>query len=247
MGRAMSRAALALGAIAGLAGCSYDAKFADCEVRCQVGQEDACPDGFSCVEGLCRVDGAGGTCLAPGEVTLRQTADDKVERSLVFGCTNPDQSTAAGSWYRVFSLADDGLGDGLDVTSVGLGICFAVGEPTVQVRIGSYGGDPGAATLDLAQITPISSVDVPIAATQISKTLEVPLPAEVPPGNLIVEVEVPDLEGTAQEVNVGFTAGSERTPGYVRSPLCGPAAPTTTTEAGLPNAHLVISVTGKPR
>jgi hypothetical protein len=197
--------------------------------------------------GLCRIEGAGSTCQAPGQVTLRQTSDDKPERSLVFGCTNPDQSTADGSWYRVFSLAQDGISTTFDVDHVTLGICFSVGDPTVQVKLGTYSGGAADPTLDLARITPITSKDVTIAATQISKTIDVPLTASIPANsNLIVEVAVPDLDGTGQQVNMGFTAGSELKPGYVRSPLCGPAIPTTTTGAGLSNARFVITVTGAP-
>lgn len=227
--------------------CSYGVKFEDCEVSCTGAGAEACPDGFSCVGGLCRIDGAGTECQAPGELTLRQTADDKVERSLVFGCTNPDTTTAPGSWYRVFPLAQEGIAATFDVTRVTFGVCFAVGSPTVQVKVGSYAGGAADASLDLAQVTTIQTVDVPVAATQISKTIDVPITAAVPPGNLIVELVVPDLEGTSQEVNMGFTAAAEEKPGYVRSPLCGPATPMTTSGAGLPNAHLVLSVTGTTR
>jgi hypothetical protein len=230
--------------------CSYGVKFEDCEVSCQVADEDACPDGFECVAGVCRVDGAGGACLAPGEMTLRQTVDDKVERSLVFGCTNPDQSTSDGGWYRVFSLPNQGITTPFDVSKVSLGICFAVGAtegPTVQVKLGTYGGGAADASLDLSKVTPINSKSVEIAPTQISKVVDIPITATIPPGsNLVVEVVVPDLEGTGQQVNMGFTAGGEMKPGYVRSPLCGPAVPMTTSGAGLPNARFVLTVTGTP-
>jgi hypothetical protein len=228
-----------------LSGCGYKVEFADCEVTCEGSGE--CPDGFSCMAGLCRVEGAGTECLAPGEVTLRQTDNDMVERNLVFGCTNPDTTTADGSWYRVFSLAQEGISTTFDVTKVTLGICFAVGEPEVTVRVGSYGGGAAGATLDLAQIANPQTATVPVMATQISKTIDIPITTSIPAGsNLIVEVAVPDLEGTGEQVNVGFTASSERKPGYVRSPLCGPAAATNTSGAGLPNARLVLTVTGTP-
>ena len=228
-----------------VAGCGYNVEFADCEVSCGPSME--CPDGFSCMAGLCRIQGAGAECLAPGEMTLRQTTNDMVERSLVFGCTNPDQTTADGSWYRVFSLAQSGVTSAFDVTKVTLGICFAIGTPDVVVKLGTYAGGATDATLDLARVTTLQMMTVPVEATQISRTIDIPLAASIPAGsNVIVEVAVPDLDGTGEQVNVGFTASSESKPGYVRSPLCGPGVATTTSGAGLPNAHLVLTVTGTP-
>jgi hypothetical protein len=242
----MFLASLAAGVIP-TTGCSYDLRFADCEVSCQGSAADACPDGFACMAGLCRVEGAGSACLSPGQVTLRQTADDKAERSLVFGCTNPDQSTSDGSWYRVFSLGAEGITTKFEVNHITLGICFAVGSPVVQVKLGTYGGGAADATLDVQKITPLKSTSIPIAATQISKTVDVPIAASVPAGNnLVIEIAIPDLDGTSQQVNMGFTAGTEAKPGYIRSPLCGPTVPTKTTGAGLPNARLVLTVTGAP-
>jgi hypothetical protein len=228
-----------------LSGCSYKVDFADCEVSCEGSGE--CPDGFSCMAGLCRVEGAGAECLAPGEVTLRQTADDMVQRNLVFGCTNPDTTTADGSWYRVFSPAADGIAGTFAVSKVTLGICFAVGDPEVTVRVGTYGGGVNDALLNLGLVDELQTATVPVQATQISKTIDIPLAASIPAGaNVIVEVAVPDLEGTGEQINVGFTGSNESKPGYVRSPLCGPAAASTTTSAGLPNARLVLTVTGTP-
>ena len=226
--------------------CSYGITFRDCEVTCQVSDPEACPEGLTCAAGVCRIEGAGASCLAPGEETLRQTADDKVERSLEFGCTNPDQSTAAGSWYRVFP-ANAGP---FTVSKVTLGICFSSGValgPNVDIHVGTYGGGANDQSLDLAKVARLNSAGVRVAPTQISRLVEVPLIATIPAGkNLIVEVEVPDFKGTGQELNMGFTAGGETKPGYVRSPLCGPAIATKTTAAGLPNAHLVLTVTGTP-
>jgi hypothetical protein len=239
-------------AVFGMAtGCSYGVSFRDCEVSCTGSGEDACPDGFECVANVCRVEGAAGACLAPGEMTLRQTADDKVERSLVFGCTNPDMTTSDGGWYRVFSLPAAGVDGGFSVTKVSLGICFAVGSvdgPTIGLKVGTYAGGAADAALDLSKVSPIKSASTEIAPTQISKVVDIPIQASIPAGsNLIVEIDLPDFEGTGQQVNMGFTASGEQKPGYVRSPLCGPATPMTTSGAGLPNAHFVLTVTGSPQ
>ncbi len=202
----------------------------------------ACPDDFTCMEGLCRSPGASGAC---GTITLRQTADDKVERSLEFGCTNGDGSSADTSWYRVFSLSEEGITNTFAVESISVGVCFAVGTPEITVKVGTYGGSPDDTTLALGNITMLGSAEVTVPATQISKVIEVPIAATVPAGaNLVVEVASPDLIGTGQQLNIGVTAAGESRPGFLRAPLCGTANPTKTTTAGAADAHLVLTVTG---
>jgi hypothetical protein len=191
------------------------------------------------------VPGQTGACVAGDVVTLRQTVDDKVERSIEFGCTNSDGTTPDSSWYRVFSLEASGVTGAFEVTGVTFGVCFAVGMPEVEVQIGTYGGSANDTTIDVAKVTPIRSTTVPIAATQISKVIEVPLAGTVTAGaNLIVEVSTPNLVGTGQQINIGITASDETRPGFVRSPLCGTTSPVTTMAAGAPDAHFVITVTG---
>lgn len=202
---------------------------------------EACPDGFTCMEGVCRAEGSTGPC---GTVTLRQTDNDTVERSLVFGCTNSDGTTPDTSWYRVFSLADEGITSTFAVESVGVGVCFAVGTPEITIKVGTYDGGAGT-TIDLADVSVLSSEMVTIQATQISRVIEVPIAASVPAGaNLIVEVESPDLVGTGQQINIGVTAADEDRPGFLRAPLCGTQTPTQTVAAGVPDAHVVLTVTG---
>ncbi len=192
---------------------------------------------------MCRVEGFGGTCGAGG-TTLRQTVDDKVERSLEFGCTNSDGTTPDTSWYRVFSLADEGVTTDFDVESVGVGVCFAVGTPEITVKIGTLAGAPGT-TLDPGDITMLKSANVTVQATEISKVIDVPIRTTVPAGSqLVVEVATPDQLGTGQQMTIGVTASNEERPGFLRAPLCGTASPTQTTTAGIPDAHVVITVTG---
>lgn len=202
----------------------------------------ACPDGFECREGLCRAEGATGAC---GTVTLRQTDDDKVERSLVFGCTNGDGTTPDQSWYRVFSLAEEGITSDFEIESIGVGVCFAVGTPEVTVSVGTYGGSPDDQVINVARVTTLDSADVTIEATQISKVIEVPLAASIPGGaNIVVEVASADLVGTGQQFTIGVTAADEARNGFLRAPLCGTINPTATATAGAPDAHVVLTVTG---
>jgi hypothetical protein len=201
----------------------------------------ACPDGFECMAGVCRALGATGACQAPGTVTLRQTDDDIVDRSLEFACSNADGTTAAASWYRVFPLDSAGF----DVTSVGVGVCFAVGTPMISVKVSQYGGSATDPQLDLTNVVPLGTANAAVEATQISKLIDVPVGATLQgSSNLLVEVSLPDLDGTGESIAIGVTAGDEAKPGYLKAPLCGTANAVTTTGAGVPEAHLVITVTG---
>ncbi len=239
-----------VGAVIAVTGCSYSVTFNDCEVTCQ--GSDSCPDSFTCVSGLCRAAGETGSCEAPGETTLRETADDKVDGTLKFGCTNTDTTTAEGSTYRVFSLANAGIAGTLHLDKVTIGICFSVAGsggsndvPMVTVNVGTYSGGAMDTTLDLTKVTKLKSTTVAIPATQITELVDAPIIADVPGGsNLIVEIEVADLNGTGQQVTIGSTANTQTQAAYIRSPLCSVTQPTSTTTAGEPNAHFVLTATG---
>jgi hypothetical protein len=162
----------------------------------------------------------------------------------VFGCTNPDGTTPDTSWYRVFSLDDEGIAGNFEIASVGVGVCFAVGEPEVTVKVGTLAGAPGV-SLDPDDITPLGSANATIQATNISKVIDVPLEATVPAGSqLVVEVRSPDQTGTGNQFTVGVTAADEERPAYLRAALCGTPNATQTTAAGVPDAHVVLFVTG---
>ncbi len=226
-----------------ITGCSYNVAFDDCQVTCQ--SSDECPGDLTCTANLCRVGGATGACSAPGTITVRQAMDDKVDRNLVVGCTNPDGTTPNESWFRLFSLAQSGVSGTFHVEHVTIGVCFAVGMPDVQLKLSTYGGGLNDTMLDVSKVTALAQNTVAIPPTQITELVQAPITTDVPAGSLLlVEVGVIDLNGTGEQFNMGMTAASETKPGYLKSPLCGPTAPTTTTAAGLPNAHVVLTVTG---
>jgi hypothetical protein len=243
--KARRQVVLGVASVVALTACSYNVTFEDCQVTCRTSTD--CPGDLMCLEDLCRVPGIAGACVAPGAETLRQAGDDRVASNIVIGCTNPDDTTADGSWYRLFSLAAEGITTSFQVERVTLGICVAIGTPEVQLKLALYAGGATDTILDLSKVTPLTSQTVAIPPTQITELVDVPISATVPAGSLLlVEVEIADLEGTGLEVNMGFTAAAETQPAYVRSPLCGPAVPTKTTFAMQPTAHLVLTVTGTP-
>jgi hypothetical protein len=180
-------------------------------------------------------------------MTLRQTTDDKVDVNLKFACTNTDSTTADGSWYRVFSLADAGVTTVFHVTEVTFGISTAVGNPSphVVVKLSTYTGGFSDAHLDTTKLTLLKMVDVVVPPTQITELVQAPIAADAPGNSLLVaEIVTSNLMGTGDQVNIGSTDSNETHAAYLLAPKCGTASPTTTTAAGLTGAAYVITVTG---
>jgi hypothetical protein len=238
----MATAALAAGTA-----CNYDVAFRDCQVECTGGGD--CPDSFSCVAGVCRIGGATGACGSGSgsgsSFTLSQTTNDTIDRNLVFDCTNTDATTAAQSWFRVFSPSAAGVPGAFQVTKVNLGICFANNVTPVTVTVGAYAGGIGGSTLNASQFSAKTSITAMIPATQITELETIPITATIPAGaNAFVEIDSPNLVGTGNEIAIGSTDSAQTEPAYVEAPLCGTTVPTSTTAAGLANAAFVITLEG---
>lgn len=188
-----------------------------------------------------------GACTAPGSVTLRQTDDDKVDRNLVFACTNGDGTTSATSWYRLFSLIESEVTTPFHVDHATLGICFSVGQPLLIVKLYTYtGGSVGDSQLDLANATLVEMTTLTPPDTQITELVDIPLqPTVIQPGSLVLlEIRVTDQMSTGRQVNIGSTDSKEGRPGYFLAPLCGTTTPTSTQAANHPDARFVLTLTG---
>jgi hypothetical protein len=194
---------------------------------------------------MCRAPGETGACSSPGEVTLRQTTDDMIDKNLVFACTNSDNTTAAQSWFRVFSPASAGVGGDFQVDKVNVGINSAIAMVTVSVTVGSYVGGIGSNTLDPTMVTAPAMVSAMIPATQLTELEGIPITATVAAGkNVFVEIDAPDLIGTGNQIDIGSTDSNETHPAFIEAPRCGTTVPTATPQAGLSNAAFVITVEG---
>jgi hypothetical protein len=226
-------------------GCTYGVSFEDCQLTCMAAAD--CPDGFDCRDNLCRAGGAMGACTAPGSVTLRQTDDDTVDRNLIFACTNGDGTTAATSWYRLFSLAESEVFTPFHVDHATLGISFSVGQPLVIANLYTYtGGSPGDNQLDLANAALVDMATITPPETQITELVTIPLqPVVIPAGSLVLlEIRVTDQLGTGRQINIGSTDAKQGRPGYFLTPLCGTTTPTSTQAANHPDARFVLTLTG---
>jgi hypothetical protein len=187
----------------------------------------------------------------PQQTTLTQTTSDAVALGAsLLNCHNSSGFIFENSYYRVFTLADDGIATTLHVTQVEFGIDTATagtgGKQPGTVRIGSYGGAPGT-TLDLSLVRAINSVDIQIPDGSAT-TMTVPITADVAAtASMIVELFIPDGHTAGNEFKVGANASGERKPGYLRSPnpTCDVPDPATL-ESLSPGDEidLILTVTG---
>ncbi|NLG63538.1 MAG: hypothetical protein GX539_14970 [Candidatus Cloacimonetes bacterium] len=163
----------------------------------------------------------------PTHVTLSQTTETTLSgNSIACGITAQD-TTSENSWYRVFRLADAGVTRELSVISVSFGVQSAVGQPEIQVKLGTYAGStqPPPGVLDTTLITPLNSASVTVP-NLTNMMVNVPVSATVAAdAKLVVEVFAPDLAEVGKFWLAG-AAGDESAPAYMRAPTCDITQPT---------------------
>ena len=190
---------------------------------------------------------------APISLTLQQNNSAAVAATMI-ACQNATTgATRENSYYRVFPLTDHGVTGAFYVTQV----TFAVERATAgtgttqpaQVKLGTYSGTVGAATLNTAQITPIASATISI--TNGATSVVVPASMFTPPNitipmgsNVVAEVFIPDGNAANNIFYIGSNNGGETRPSYIRGPTCGSTSPSTYASIGQPQIQLVLSVSG---
>lgn len=188
----------------------------------------------------------------PQQVTLSQTTSAAITPSHSFGCTTGTGLTRESSYYRVFTLADDGITTTFHVTQVDVGIQTALAgsgqKQAAKVRIGTYGVTTVEATLDLTQVRLITSADIQIPDGSGTR-MTVPIAGDIAPNaRLIVELLIPDGTAAGNKFFIGTNALGEQKPGYTRSPGCGYPSPTTmfsvASDRGAGETDIVMTVTG---
>jgi hypothetical protein len=160
-------------------------------------------------------------------------------------------NSGENSWYRVFTLADHGVTKAFNVQSVTFGVQEAAGNPTVNVRVGTYATAPGA-TLNTAMITPIAAMPHQVPAfTNPGGNVTVPITGTVPAGaHLIVEINKTGTNTAGLHFVIGAANGGETKSGYVRAPTCNDPGgtpitqPVTPAAVGRPTSQLNVVVTG---
>lgn len=188
---------------------------------------------------------------APTPITLTQNGSTAIGSNSSIACGNPDGTTAENSWYRIFRLAEAGIAGGFRVTAVSFGVQETLGQPQVQIKIGTYSGTivPPPSQLDAGLISPLTATtfDVPNVVSTAPMMVTVPIIANVPAlSQMIVEVFSPNQQGQSKYFYIGGNAAGETKPGYLRAPsgACATPQPRSTAVLGFPDSQIVISVSG---
>jgi hypothetical protein len=190
----------------------------------------------------------------PRQVTLSQTVSGTIVGNHTYVCFNRNTGlTRQNSYYRVFSPADHGITETLQVSEVGFGIeaafsGFVSGLQPAVIRVGTYGVAPGELTLDLANMRTIATANIEIPDGEGTR-MTVPIAADIPSStNLIVELTVPDGNADGHVFVIGSNGLGETRPGYTSAPNCNLPTPTTMRSIaeplGLEEADIVLIVTG---
>ncbi|HEX9952031.1 MAG TPA: choice-of-anchor D domain-containing protein [Rubricoccaceae bacterium] len=169
---------------------------------------------------------------AGGSTTITQNASQDIVPLTGIACPTPPNS-----WYRVFDLSTFGLADGIDVTSVDIGIQEIGPSGATAVNLYRLSGAFTQANLALVGTAPL----VVSSADNLS-LVNVPITGSFESGDmLVVEWAVP-FAGAY----FGGNAAGQTGPTYIRAAGCGAAEPAdlATLGFGFPDAHWVVNVTG---
>ena len=186
--------------------------------------------------------------VGAGSMTLTETASETITVGAKFGCASASSFTRENSYYRVFTLSDYSITTTLHVTQVDFGIDTATagsgGTQPATINVGTYGGPLGAATLDVAQVSPINSANIQIPDGSGTK-MTVPIAADIASTtSVIVELAIADGVAAQNTFYIGVNAEGERQPGYTRRPSCGASSPATMASLGFGETDIVLTVTG---
>jgi hypothetical protein len=183
----------------------------------------------------------------PVTVTLQETVNNTIATANSIACGNGSE-TSDNTWYRAYALSDFGITNAFHVTQVSFAIQESAGTPSVQVKVGSYGGTVGGMTLDTSMIVPLNATTVTIPATTTGESVPAPITADIPAGGkLVVQIAAPNLEGTGKYVYIGASNGGENKPGYITSVGCAinvPTRPIDVDPVQFAAVDLIILVTG---
>ncbi|GAB4086864.1 hypothetical protein GCM10028784_34940 [Myceligenerans cantabricum] len=151
----------------------------------------------------------------------------------------PDNSAAcvgsATQVLRTFTLEDFDIGGELAVTNVSFGVESSDAGADVTVNLYTLDG-----ALRYENMTEIGSATETLDGQALA-LVDVPVEGTAPAGStLVAEITVPD----GPVFFVGSNAEGETAPTYVASEACGNTEPVEVADAGFPDMHAVINVTG---
>lgn len=176
-------------------------------------------------------------------ITITQSLSQTILSTNSVSCNSETSGHSDNSYFRVFTLTDEGIDSQFDVTSVEVGIEDAVsgtgGQQPAFVYLYTLSGAPLTANL-----TEIGSASVSVSDQSLS-TIDVNVTGTVPAGGtLAVEFYTPNGQDDGHFLFVGSNDDGETGPTYMVAADCGVADMTTTTDIGFPEMQWVLNVTG---
>lgn len=179
---------------------------------------------------------------ASAMITLSQSSSTTIAAATSVGCIQAGSSRQI-SYYRVFRLAAHGLAKPFAAQRVDFGVQQVVGAHMLGVKLHVLAG-----TFSVSHLTTVASVTVPVDSAGSGTMLSVVVdPSAVfePDATLVAEVALPDAQGTGKQFLLGANTDPETQPGFLRSAACGSSEPTTFAAIGFPDAHIVLTVSGR--
>lgn len=174
-----------------------------------------------------------------GASALAQMADNTPIEGGGLSCTDEQTNyTSSQSYWRRFYLGEHGSPSSLRVESVMIGV--ETGTAPVTIRLHAIAHTTPTDTIPVNLLRPIGTSSEILAQGQLN-TITVPvtgLLADAAADDLVVEYHVGESLGSMFYGGGNDTA--ETHPSFISAPGCGVFEPTTVTNAGFPNAHMVL-------
>jgi len=177
---------------------------------------------------------------ASGWVTLSQTTSDTIVdgHGVVCAQSPPIEAVRDNRFFRVFPIDT-----AFTAETVGIAIEETNGPLALDVRLHTVASLPPTAA-SLVELTS-QAVSLPGSA-QLSR-IDVPLdsPQAIAAGtNLVVELHVADGVGAGRTFHPGTNGSGQTADAYILAADCAFTEMSTFEQAGFPNVHLILSVSG---
>jgi len=176
--------------------------------------------------------------------TAATTITHSATQNIVAGSASCNDGTnhTDNSYWRSFVLADFGITDDFNVTTVEIGVETATGAGGTQpITVNLYTTDapfPGG-TLTLIGTASVVVADQTLSIFPSAVTGTAPAGSE-----LVVEIFTPEGQTDGNTFFIGSNPDGQTAPSYISAAACGITTPTDVTDIGFPDMMIVMNVTG---
>lgn len=177
------------------------------------------------------------------QVTLSQTNSNAITPDHTVSC-NANNVPDDNQYFRAYDIAAMGYTQ-FDVSEVSFGVQMATAvDASFALDVTIYSNAGG--TFPSGTLTEVSTVSVPITASDANSIKTVPIVASVmAPAQLVVEISIPDelAANHTTQFFLGSNSAGESAPSYISSDGCG-LSMVTYDSVGISNVHVIMDVIG---